>query len=135
MKSLVVMLLAVTGCIVGDAGGGGDDGTANGGGDGNGNGSATPDTGTGTGSGTATGTGSGSGQQTKACTNAVYDPCTDNSQCTSGKCQVFQQSGFQVCTQTCTPGDSSTCPTQNGQPAQCNNMGICKPAVATTCTR
>jgi len=31
------------------------------------------------------------------CTNADYDPCTDNTQCDSGNCHLFQQSGFQVC--------------------------------------
>ena len=128
MKALflapLLMLLASTGCVVGDGtgGGGGGDGTGGGGGGGTSeNGTTKPD--------------AAVPQQTQACTNAVYDPCTDNTQCTSGKCQLFQQSGFQVCTQTCTPGDSSTCPTQNGQPAQCNNMGICKPVAATTCTR
>ena len=93
------------------------------------------------------GSGSGSGSNSNnqqapdggasgvACTNAAYDPCTSPSQCTSGVCQLFSGSGFQVCTQSCTPGDATTCPQQNGMPVQCNNMGICKPAAANTCTR
>lgn len=121
MKTLPLTLLAATGCIVGDGSGGGD-------GTGGGNGGGTADNST-------TMADASMPQQTAACTNAVYDPCTDNTQCTSGKCQPFEQSGFQVCTQSCTPGDSSTCPPQNGQPAQCNNMGICKPPAANVCTR
>lgn len=65
------------------------------------------------------------------CTGAVYDPCTDPSQCDSGNCHLFQAQGFQVCTQACTPGDNTTCP---GTGATCNNMGICKPAAANDCT-
>ena len=67
-----------------------------------------------------------------ACTNAVYDPCTSNAQCTSMNCHLFMSDGFQVCTQACTPGDNTTCP---GVGASCNNMGICKPAAANNCTR
>jgi hypothetical protein len=67
-----------------------------------------------------------------ACTGAVYDPCTDNTQCMSGNCKTFAAAGIEVCTQTCTPGDNTTCP---GTGATCNNMGICKPAAANTCTR
>jgi hypothetical protein len=43
--------------------------------------------------------------------------------------------GIEVCTVQCTAGNNATCPTQNGQPAQCNNMGICKPPAANQCTR
>jgi hypothetical protein len=128
MKALFVTILFAAGCVVGEGtttqGGGGGGG---GGGDGDGSGS---------------GSGSGSGMETvdggaalPACTNAVYDPCTSAAQCTSGSCQLFQQSGFQVCTTTCTPGDNTTCPMQNGQPATCNGMGICKPNAANSCTR
>jgi hypothetical protein len=117
-RTLLVGLLAATGCIVGDGGGGGGGG---GGGDGDGKSDQLVD--------------GGAGTAMATCTGAAYDPCSDPSQCSSGKCQLYQQSGFQVCTQTCTPGDSSTCPMQNGQAAQCNNMGLCKPAAANSCTR
>ncbi len=71
-----------------------------------------------------------------ACTNADYDPCTDNTQCTSGNCHLFQQSGFQVCSPACTAGDNTTCPVDSsGANGQCNNMGICKPLAANDCTR
>ncbi|HUS32673.1 MAG TPA: hypothetical protein VMZ53_29430 [Kofleriaceae bacterium] len=131
-------LVVASGCVVGDGGepGSGDDQTEGGstGGTGSGTGSGTG-MGTGTGTGMGTGSGSGSGTSAATCTNAVYDPCTNASQCTSGKCQLFNQQGIQVCTQTCTPGDNTTCPTQNGQAATCNNMGICKPPAANSCTR
>ena len=128
-------MVVASGCMVGDPGDppSGDDQTE-GGNTGSGTGTGTG-TGSGTGSGTGTGTGSGTGTSAATCTNAVYDPCTDAAQCTSGTCQLFQQQGIQVCTTTCTPGDNTTCPTQNGQAAQCNNMGICKPPAANSCTR
>lgn len=69
------------------------------------------------------------------CTGAIYDPCTDNAQCMSGNCKLYMGSNFQVCTMTCTPGDNSSCPLQNGEPAICNNMGFCKPAAPNNCTR
>jgi len=130
MKTLLLGLVLAAGCIVGDSGtgtgGGGGGGGTGGGGTGGGGGTADMliDAGTGGGSGTGV-----------ACTNAAYDPCTDNAQCTSNKCQLFSGSGIQVCTTTCTPGDNTTCPLQNGQPATCNNMGICKPLAANACTR
>ena len=71
-----------------------------------------------------------------ACNGALYDPCTGSAtQCQSGICQLYQQAGIQVCTQSCTPGNDATCPPQNGVPATCNNMGLCKPAAANACTR
>ncbi|MBA3817838.1 MAG: hypothetical protein H0X17_03025 [Deltaproteobacteria bacterium] len=70
-----------------------------------------------------------------ACTNALYDPCTTNAQCTSGTCRVFSGSALQICTQACTPGDNSTCPQQAGAVVQCNTMGVCKPAAPNNCTR
>ncbi|MEO8704900.1 MAG: hypothetical protein ABI867_32910 [Kofleriaceae bacterium] len=70
------------------------------------------------------------------CTNAVFDPCTENAQCDSMNCHLFQQSAFQVCVQPCTPGDNTTCPVDaSGVNGTCNNMGICKPAVPNACTR
>ncbi len=130
MKALFVAILFTAGCMVGEStttqGGGGGGGGGGGDGDGMGEGS---------------GSGSGSnmdmpvGGAAVACTNAAYDPCTTAADCTSGNCQLFQQAGIQVCTQTCTPGDATTCPQQNGQPVQCNTMGICRPDAANTCTR
>lgn len=130
MRTLLLTLLLATGCMVGDATPPGGGGGSGGGGGGEGGGGDNTNNGTSVVDG-----GMGSGTTSAACTNAVYDPCTDASQCTSGKCQVFAQQGIQVCTQTCTPGDNTTCPMQNGVAAQCNNMGICKPASANTCTR
>ncbi|HEY5950990.1 MAG TPA: hypothetical protein VIV40_36110 [Kofleriaceae bacterium] len=127
---LVAAIMFSAGCIVGESTttqgggtGGGGDGDGMGGGGGSGSGS---------GSGMATVDG---GAALPACTNAIYDPCTSAAQCTSGNCTLFQGAGFQVCTQTCTPGDNTTCPMQNGQPATCNNMGICKPNAANSCMR
>jgi hypothetical protein len=128
MKSFVVALVFTAGCMVGpDGPGTGGGGGGGGGGDGDGMGS-----GSGSGSGMATVDGGG---MLPACTNAIYDPCTDAAQCMSNQCQLFNGGGIQVCTQTCTPGDNTTCPQQNGQPAQCNNMGTCRPPAANSCMR
>ena len=71
-----------------------------------------------------------------ACTGAVYDPCTDNTQCMSNNCHLYMQSQFQVCVQACTPGDNTTCPVdKSGANGVCNNMGICKPAAPNACMR
>ncbi len=133
MKSILLALALLGGCTVGTSTTG-QGGTSGGGIDAStqGSGSNTGSNGNNSGSGSGSNTGSGSGN---ACTGALYDPCTDASQCMSGKCQAFAQAGIQVCTQTCTAGNNATCPAQNGQPAQCNNMGICKPAAANACTR
>ena len=112
MRFLVAVLLAA-GCIVGDVGptpgptGGGTNGSGSNGSGSNGsgsngsgmNGNSMPDAGTSGG---------------PKCTGAAYDPCTGPTQCLSGKCQLFTGSGFQVCTQACTPGNNATCPAQNG---------------------
>lgn len=131
MRAAIVAILFAAGCIVGEStttqgggggggGGGGDgDGMGDGTGNGNGNNMTTPD----------------GGMALPACTNAAYDPCTAPADCTSGQCQLFQQAGIQICTQTCTPGDPTTCPQQNGQPVPCNNMGICRPDAANACMR
>lgn len=125
MKAVFCALLLAAGCMVGD---GGPVDTSGGGGGGGGGGS-------GSSSGSGGGGATVDGGTALACTGAAYDPCTDAAQCTSGKCQAFGQVGIQVCTVTCTPGDSTTCPMQGGQPAQCNNMGICKPPAANSCMR
>ena len=71
-----------------------------------------------------------------ACTGAVYDPCTDNTQCTSNNCHLYSAQALQVCVTTCTPGDNTTCPAdKTGVYGTCNNMGICRPAAANACTR
>jgi hypothetical protein len=48
----------------------------------------------------------------------------------SANCKLFSGLGVQVCTTTCTPGDNTPCGA-----GTCNNMGICKPAAANSCTR
>lgn len=71
-----------------------------------------------------------------ACTGAVFDPCTDNTQCMSGICHLYMMANIQVCTTACTAGNNSTCPLDStGANGTCNNMGICKPAKANPCTR
>jgi hypothetical protein len=127
MRAVLCALLLVTGCIVGE-GGTIDRGGGSGGGGGNGDG-------TGGGGGGGGGMDTVDGGAALACTGAVYESCTDAAQCTSGQCKAFGGDGIQVCTQTCTPGDDTTCPQLNGQPATCNNMGICKPPGAIECTR
>ncbi|HEY1555106.1 MAG TPA: hypothetical protein VGF94_09775 [Kofleriaceae bacterium] len=70
------------------------------------------------------------------CTGAIYDPCTDNSQCMSMQCHDYRGDGIEVCTQSCTPGDDTTCPIDpTGAHGLCNTMGNCKPAQANTCSR
>lgn len=132
MKAAIVAILFAAGCIVGESttpggggggGGGGDgdgmgDGMGNGNGNGNGN-NMMPDAGT----------------ALPACTNAAYDPCTTAADCTSGQCQLFQGAGLQICSSTCTPGDPTTCPQQDGQAVPCNNMGVCRPVAANACMR
>jgi len=67
------------------------------------------------------------------CTGVIYDNCTSNAQCMSGMCHLFSGE-FQVCTQTCTAGDNSTCPqSAGGTTPKCNNRGICKPAINNMC--
>jgi hypothetical protein len=70
----------------------------------------------------------------RTCTGAAFDPCTTNDQCEAMNCHLYKGGGIQVCTQTCTPGDNSTCPVDaTGINATCNNMGICKPLKANDC--
>ncbi|MCX5742709.1 MAG: hypothetical protein NT062_09455 [Proteobacteria bacterium] len=68
-----------------------------------------------------------------ACTGAAYDPCTAAGQCLSGNCKLFSSAGIQVCTQACSA--ANPCPMQNGAAVPCNNMGVCRPQTANTCTR
>jgi len=61
------------------------------------------------------------------CTGVAYDSCTSNAGCMSMNCKLFSGSAIQVCTQACS--SSNPCPTGG----TCNNMGICKPAMANAC--
>ena len=73
---------------------------------------------------------------TGPCTGAAFDPCTTNDQCMSMDCHFYGTSNLTVCTQTCTPGDNSTCPVDaSGNHALCNTKGLCKPVAANNCTR
>ena len=76
-----------------------------------------------------------SGGSGSACTNALYDPCTDNAQCTSNNCRSFNMPspGIQICTQACDA--NNPCPQQNGATVQCTNAGVCRPSAANNCTR
>jgi hypothetical protein len=66
------------------------------------------------------------------CTKALYDNCATNADCTSGNCHFYMQSNFSVCTQACSA--SNPCPADsNGNPVECNMMGICKPTAANNC--
>lgn len=91
-----------------------------------------PSPGDASGSDAAPGSDAGSGS---ACTNALYDPCTDNAQCTSGNCRAFNMPspGIQICTQGCST--SNPCPMQNGVAVECTNASVCRPAAANNCTR
>jgi hypothetical protein len=66
------------------------------------------------------------------CTGVLYDNCTTDAQCMTGMCKLFAGE-FQVCTQACTAGDDSTCPSSSGMTSKCNNRGICKPAINNAC--
>jgi hypothetical protein len=68
------------------------------------------------------------------CTGAVYDTCTTSDQCSSQNCHLFNGAALQVCTQTCNA--TTPCPNDvTGATVACNNMNICKPAVANNCHR
>ena len=66
-----------------------------------------------------------------ACTEASYDPCVTEHDCTSGVCRYFSDSMIMVCTQSC---DGSTpCPNdKNGTPGTCDS-GLCKPSAPNHC--
>jgi len=66
------------------------------------------------------------------CTQATYDLCTSEHDCTSGLCEEFTAEGFTICTQSC--DTANPCPVDSsGQPGTCNMQGICKPAAPNTC--
>lgn len=66
------------------------------------------------------------------CTGLLYDSCTANTGCMSNNCKLFSSAGIQVCTQACSA--SNPCPAQNGAAIPCNNMGVCRPNAANSCT-
>jgi hypothetical protein len=70
------------------------------------------------------------------CTGAVYDSCVDttsSSDCDDGMmCHAFDQAGITVCVPACDV--SNPCPQQDGVDVRCNNMGRCRPDVASDCT-
>ena len=69
---------------------------------------------------------------TPACTGAIFDWCATGADCMSNNCHFFEMNNFTVCTQTCSA--SAPCPAdKSGNPATCNNRGICKPAEPNTC--
>jgi hypothetical protein len=123
MKALLAALVLAAGCMVGDSGPGPGGGTPTGG-------PTSPDAGVSNTGSNGDNQGSGSNSTLPACTGALYDPCTDNTQCQSASCKAFNGLGVEVCTTTCTPGDDTPCGA-----GTCNNMGICKPPAANACTR
>lgn len=58
---------------------------------------------------------------------ALYDTCTDSSECMSGNCRMFNMPspGIKVCTQSCNA--STPCPMQNGAAVECTNASVCRP--------
>lgn len=64
------------------------------------------------------------------CAGNAYDQCASEHDCGADApmCKLFQADGFQICTLGCTQG-GTPCP--GG--AECNAMGICKPAAANMC--
>ena len=71
------------------------------------------------------------------CTGLLYDRCTDNTQCMSGNCRMFNNIGVSLCTQACTVGGAA-CPMQGATAVSCSNgaggSNVCRPAAANTCT-
>ena len=67
-----------------------------------------------------------------ACAGVLYDPCLTEHDCQNMMCLPF--ASFSACTQTCTPGDSTTCPKQNGKVVMCNANAVCEPTATNTCT-
>lgn len=68
----------------------------------------------------------------KTCTGALYDPCFDEHNCSSGLCGGFGDL-MPTCSQACTQG-GEPCPDQDGQAVPCDDNGLCHPAMSTDCT-
>jgi hypothetical protein len=78
----------------------------------------------------------------KTCGGNLYDACLDEHDCQSGNCHNFMTGGFQVCSIPCTPGDDSSCMTNDrGQKAMCvataagASTGICTPPAENDCAQ
>jgi hypothetical protein len=69
---------------------------------------------------------------TVACTGLVYDACTDNTQCASQNCHLYNANALQICTQACSA--TVPCPADaKGSAVACNMMGNCKPTFGNNC--
>ena len=68
---------------------------------------------------------------TALCTQAAYDSCASEHDCTSMECQRFVAEDFQVCTQSCSA--ANPCPDEDGTPVPCDASGYCKPAAEHVC--
>jgi hypothetical protein len=68
------------------------------------------------------------------CIGIAYDPCNTEHDCNNGNCVPFADKGFQVCSAACTPGDDTTCPTQDlMRTATCTANGVCEPPAPNSC--
>ena len=65
------------------------------------------------------------------CTGTIYQACHDEHDCADGLCRPFD--GGIYCTQSCTPGDDSTCPKLGGEAATCNASSLCEVAMPDGC--
>jgi hypothetical protein len=68
---------------------------------------------------------------TPLCTQALYDTCHAEHDCTSNDCHTFPTAGFEACSQACNA--TTPCPDQEGVAVACNATGYCEPAAPRTC--
>lgn len=68
----------------------------------------------------------------RTCKGVAYDPCSNDDQCMSGNCHLFNDLGVSVCTVACT-ATAPCAPDANGNQPKCNMMGTCKPTVKNSC--
>ncbi|MCW5801780.1 MAG: hypothetical protein KIT31_05290 [Deltaproteobacteria bacterium] len=66
-----------------------------------------------------------------SCGGQLYDACSADDQCDSGLCKLYSNRNVQICTQRCS--ETEPCPSQDGQPVVCNNMGFCRADAANAC--